>query len=262
MNIKSIKNYFKNLITPFGDSNPITYPIVLILVVLFWQLERNLMIPSLVEIAGKFIKIIPSANFLGNLFMSLKLMSFATVIAIVISLLLSYLYKLPSLEGLSILVTKIRFIGYVGVTFIFTILFKESSIIKSSLLVFSIVPFFVASALSLIGSIDPQELELCKTLNMNPWETLYEVVIRGKLDQVLEIIRQNIGVSFMMLTFVESLSDEGGIGMMMVKQNRSPDGLSSIIAILIFLAIFGSLLDSLLISLRKYLFPYVNTKSK
>lgn len=168
MNIKSIKNYFKNLITPFGDSNPITYPIVLILVVLFWQLERNLMIPSLVEIAGKFIKIIPSANFLGNLFMSLKLMSFATVIAIVISLLLSYLYKLPSLEGLSILVTKIRFIGYVGVTFIFTILFKESSIIKSSLLVFSIVPFFVASALSLIGSIDPQELELCKTLNMNP----------------------------------------------------------------------------------------------
>lgn len=66
----------------------------------------------------------------------------------------------------------------------------------------------------------------------------------------------------MMLTFVESLSDEGGIGMMMVKQNRSPDGLSSIIAILIFLAIFGSLLDSLLISLRKYLFPYVNTKSK
>lgn len=256
--IKTAQLYLKNLITPFGKSNVITYPIVLILLALFWQIERNPMIPSLYEIGNKFIQIIPSHDFMSNLFMSLKLMSFATVLAVIISLLLSYLYKLPALEALSVLVTKIRFIGYVGVTFIFTILFKDGASIKASLLVFSIVPFFVASALSLIGSIDRQEIELCRTLNMNNWEILWEVVIVGKLDQIFEIIRHNIGVSFMMLTFVESLSDEGGIGMMMVKQNRNPDGLSSIIAILIFLAMFGSLLDSLLSGIRKSIFKYVN----
>jgi len=40
---------------------------------------------------------------------------------------------------------------------------------------------------------------LCKTLGYNNWQTLYEVIIVGKADQVFEILRQNFAIAWMMM---------------------------------------------------------------
>ena len=128
--------------------------------------------------------------------------------------------------------------------------------LKLSLLIFGIVPFFVTSLLSIIESINVQEYELCKTLRMNNWRTLYEVVIVGRLDMVFEVMRQNFAIAWMMITMVEGLSmSEGGLGTMLIKSNKYID-LSTVFAILVIIFAVGIFFDFILKKVRFWLFPY------
>jgi len=125
-----------------------------------------------------------------------------------------------------------------------------------SLLIFGIVPFFVTSFLSIIDGINEQEYELCKTLRMNNWQTLLEVVIIGKLDMVFEVMRQNFAIAWMMITMVEGLNmSEGGLGTMLIKSNKYID-LASVFAILLIIFAIGVFFDYLLKQVRAWLFPY------
>jgi NitT/TauT family transport system permease protein len=110
--------------------------------------------------------------------------------------------------------------------------------------------------LSIIDAINEQEYELCKTLRMNNWQTLYEVVIVGRLDQVLEVMRQNFAIAWMMITMVEGLNmSEGGLGTMLIKSNKYID-LGSVFGILVIIFTLGVCFDYLLSQLRKWFFPY------
>ena len=53
--------------------------------------------------------------------------------------------------------------------------------------------------MSILDSINTQEYDLCKTLRMNNWQTMWEVVIVGRLDQAIEVMRQNFAISWMMI---------------------------------------------------------------
>jgi NitT/TauT family transport system permease protein len=140
--------------------------------------------------------------------------------------------------------------------FVFTLLTKDGSQLKLSLLVFGIVPFFVTSFLSVIVNINQQEYQLCKTLGYNNSQTLYEVIIVGKADQVFEILRQNFAISWLMITMVEGLSmSEGGIGTLLIKYNKYND-LTNVLALQLVIFIIGLCFDYLLGTMRHWLFPY------
>jgi sulfonate transport system permease protein len=112
------------------------------------------------------------------------------------------------------------------------------------------------SFLSVIIGIDRQEYELCKTLGYNNWQTLYEVIIVGKADQVFEILRQNFAISWLMITMVEGLSmSEGGIGSLLIKYNKYND-LTHVLALQLLIFIIGLGFDFLLWNMRRWLFPY------
>jgi NitT/TauT family transport system permease protein len=139
---------------------------------------------------------------------------------------------------------------------LFTLLTKNGSQLKTSLLLFGIVPFFITSLVSIIDQINTQEYDLCKTLRMGPWETLYEVVILGRLDQVLEVMRQNFAISWLMITMVEGLSmSEGGLGVALIKANKYVN-LPKVFAILVIIFALGIAFDFVLSTLRRWLFPY------
>jgi NitT/TauT family transport system permease protein len=143
-----------------------------------------------------------------------------------------------------------------GLIFIFTLLTQDGSQLKLSLLVFGIVPFFVTSFLSVIVHINKQEYELCKTLGYNNWQTLYEVIIIGKADQVFEILRQNFAIAWLMITLVEGLSmSEGGVGTLLIKYNKYND-LTNVLALQLVIFMIGIGFDYLLGSLKRWLFPY------
>lgn len=128
------------------------------------------------------------------------------------------------------------------------------------LLMFGIIPFFVTSFLSVVQSTPPEEKWKGYVNKLNRWETLYEVVIVGKLDMLFEVMRQNFAISWMMITMVEGFAmSEGGIGTLLIKSNKYLD-LSPVFAMLVVVLILGLIFDWGLTQLRNILFPYLKTR--
>ncbi len=254
--MKQLKTFFE----PFGiisKGNMLALVFIQIVLALgLWQWLSGGLIPPPSKIIGKVLEIIKTGNFWDNFFASLMLTLKGMFIALFIALLVSYLSLVPFFRPLAKFVIKCRYLTLTGLIFAFTLLTSDGSQLKLSLLLFGIVPFFVTSLLSVIDGIDKQEFELCATLGMNKWRTLWEVVIVGRLDQVLEVMRQNFAISWMMITMVEGLSmSEGGLGTLLIKSNKYID-LTTVFAILLIIFLIGVFFDYILGALRFWLFPY------
>jgi ABC-type nitrate/sulfonate/bicarbonate transport system permease component len=253
-------NKVKSFFEPFGkvskSSMLLLVLVQVILALLIWQINGGGLIPSPGKIGVRILEIIKSGSFWDNFMSSLMLTLKGMFIALFIALVVSYLSLIPFFQPLSRFVIKCRYLTLTGLIFLFTLLTSDGSQLKLSLLLFGIVPFFVTSFLSVIDCIDKQEFELCSTLGMNKWGTMWEVVIVGRLDQVFEVMRQNFAIAWMMITMVEGLSmSEGGLGTMLIKSNKYID-LSTVFAILLIIFLIGVFFDYILGTLRFWLFPY------
>ena len=250
----------KKIFEPFQKISRQTFFIMvlgqLLLVLLWWQSNPAGLIPQPSRVIGAFFHQVTSSLLLDNILISLGLTLQAMLYSILITLVFSYASVIPFFRGLAAFIVKCRYLTLTGLIFIFTLLTRDGSQLKLSLLVFGIVPFFVTSFLSVIVQINRQEFELCKTLGFNNWQTLYEVVIRGKADQVFEILRQNFAISWLMITLVEGLNmSEGGIGTLLIKYNKYND-LTNVLALQLVIFGIGILFDFLLGRMRVWLFPH------
>lgn len=253
-----------NIFKPFATINKKTFAILIavqvVVTVLIWQTVSNGLIPTPGNVAAAFIKLLATKQFWDNLLVSLGLTVKAMFYSIIITLLFAYLSVIPFFKSIAQFIVKCRYLTLTGLIFIFTLLTKNGSQLKLSLLVFGIVPFFVTSFLTVIINIQKQEYDLCKTLGYNNWQTLYEVIIVGKADQVFEILRQNFAISWLMITMVEGLSmSEGGIGTLLIKYNKYND-ITIVVALQFVLFLTGLCFDWLLCAMRRWLFPYTKHK--
>jgi NitT/TauT family transport system permease protein len=254
-------NFIKKIFIPFShisnSKKTILVAINVIIAVLLWEIfASGGLIPTPSKILKSLIVITSTSDFYNNLFASLGLTFKGMGISICIALIVCYLSLIPFFNPAAKFIIKCRYLTLTGLIFLFTLLTSNGSNLKLSLLIFGIVPFFVTSLLSIIDAINEQEYELCKTLRMNSWQTLLEVVIIGRLDQVLEVLRQNFAIAWMMITMVEGLNmSEGGLGTMLIKSNKYID-LGTVFAVLIIIFILGVCFDFLLAKMRFWLFPY------
>ena len=251
---------------PFGKINKQTFIIMIVMQVIItlviWQTASDGLIPKPGNVATAFGQLLTSKLLLDNMLVSLGLTLKAMLYSIIITLLFAYLSVIPFFKTLAQFIVKCRYLTLTGLIFIFTLLTKDGSELKLSLLVFGIVPFFTTSFLSVIINTDKQEYELCKTLGYNNWQTLYEVIIVGKADQVFEILRQNFAIAWMMITMVEGLSmSEGGIGTLLIKYNKYND-ITHVVALQFIIFIIGLCFDYLLGLTRHWLFPYSKLKQE
>lgn len=250
----------KKIFTPFGKvSSQSLYVIAALQVLLFlmiWQITSNGLIPAPLKVAKAFMHLIYTGLLLDNILVSLILTIKALFYSIIITLFFTYLSVIPFFKSLAAFLVKCRYLTLTGLIFIFTLLTKDGNQLKLSLLVFGMVPFFVTSFLSVIISTNKQQYELCKTLGYNNWQILYEVIIVGKADQVLEILRQNFAISWLMITLIEGLNmSEGGIGALLIKYNKYND-LTNVLALQLVIFFVGLGFDFLMGMMRKWLFPY------
>ena len=257
-------NNMKNIFKPFASISKQTTIIMIVVQVivtlLIWHTTSNGLIPKPGNVAIAFGKLITTKLLIDNMLVSLVLTLKAMFYSIIITLFFAYASVIPFFKSIAQFIVKCRYLTLTGLIFIFTLLTKDGSELKLSLLVFGIVPFFVTSFLSVIVRINPQEYELCKTLGYNNWQTLYEVIIIGKADQVFEILRQNFAISWLMITMVEGLSmSEGGIGSLLIKYNKYND-LTNVIALQLVIFIIGLCFDFLLGTTRHWLFPHSKLK--
>jgi NitT/TauT family transport system permease protein len=250
----------KTIFQPFGRISRQTFIILMIAQVIIaltmWHVSSNGLIPQPWKVKMAFIHLLSTRLLWDNILISLGLTIKAMLYSIVITMMLAYLSVIPFFKPVSQFIVKCRYLTLTGLIFIFTLLTRDGSQLKLSLLIFGIVPFFVTSFLAVIININKQEYELCKTLGYNNWQTLYEVIIIGKADQVFEILRQNFAISWLMITLVEGLSmSEGGIGTLLIKYNKYND-LTNVIALQLMLFLIGICFDYLLGTIRHWLFPH------
>jgi len=255
-----------NIFQPFSKINKQTLIIMIvfqvIITLLLWQTTSDGLIPKPGNVAAAFGQLLTTKLFWDNMLVSLALTLQAMLYSIIITLVFAYLSVIPFFKTIAQFIVKCRYLTLTGLIFIFTLLTKNGSELKLSLLVFGIVPFFTTSFLSVIINIDKQEYELCKTLGYNNWQTLYEVVIVGKADQVFEILRQNFAISWLMITMVEGLSmSEGGIGTLLIKYNKYND-ITNVVALQLVIFLIGLCFDYLLGTTRHWLFPHSKLKQE
>lgn len=180
----------------------------------------------------------------------------AILLALAISLLLAYATVLPVFRPIVAGLSKLRFLSLIGLTFFVTVMTKSGHQLKLSLLVFSISVFFVTGMADVLASIPKEKFDLARTLRMNEWRVVWEVVVLGQIDKAFEVLRQNAAIGWMMLTMIEGMSrSEGGIGALLLNQNKHFH-LAAVLAIQLTILILGLAQDYAIGAMRNLLCPY------
>lgn len=178
-----------------------------------------------------------------ELFATLRLIGHATLITVVLSLALAYASVVPVMRPLVQGIAKLRFLGLTGLVFPFTLITGGGYSLKVWLLVFGMSTFFVTSMAQVVADIPRARFEHMKVLGASDLRIVWEVVVRGTLDQALDIARQNVAMGWSMITMVEGISRaEGGLGAMLLNQNKHFK-LPEVYAILIVILIVGLVID-------------------
>jgi len=187
---------------------------------------------------------------------SLGLCLKSILIATVISLILVYASPITAIAPLSIILSRFRFLPYSGLTFYFSIMIHNARATQTWLLVFFMTTFFVTSISAMVKDIPLEEFDHAKADRCSKFEILWEVIVKGRADYVIEVLRQNLAIVWMMIVGVESiLVASGGIGVL-IKNSEKFMNYGRIVALQIIILAIGSGLDTGLRALRRRLFSY------
>lgn len=187
---------------------------------------------------------------------SLILCFLSISIAIVFSLFFAYIWPIPLFKPVSDLITKFRFLPFTGLSFFITMIIHDAREMQVWILVIFLTTFLTTSLISVIKDIPQEEFEHAKTLKCNRFEVLLQVVILGRLDYVIDVIRQNLAITWMMLVTVESIVvASGGLGFLIKNSDKFMNH-GRIIALQIVILVIGLGLDWFINFIRKLLFRY------
>lgn len=187
---------------------------------------------------------------------SLWLCAKATVISLLATLMLVYLSPIPFIQPISLFVSKLRYLPLTGITFYLAMMFQSAGSMQVAVLVIFMSTYFVTSMLSVIKDIPLEEFEHARSLKCSRWEIVWEVVVKGRLDYVLDTLRQNLAIVWMMLVTVESiLVASGGLGVLIKNSDKFMNH-GRIFALQIVILLLGLLIDVTLTYIRKTLFRY------
>jgi ABC-type nitrate/sulfonate/bicarbonate transport system permease component len=191
-----------------------------------------------------------------HVFSSLGLALQAIVISLLVSLVVVYLSPLPALKPLALFLSKCRYLPLTGITFYLAILVKDARAMQVSVLTVFMSLYFITSLLAVLKDIPTDEIDHARSLKCTRWEVLWEVVIKGRLDYVIDVLRQNLAIVWMMLVTVESiLVAAGGLGVLIKNSDKFMNH-GRLVALQLVILGLGLLLDWGLQTLRKGLFRY------
>lgn len=251
----------KNIISPFDKVNRNTNNIIIvgyfIVSILLWEILKGKTFPDPLLTFKKIIELATDFNFYDDLLASFKVTVEAMFISIIISAILVYGYSLPLIKPFVDFICKLRFLTISGLMYVMTMASDGTAHnLKILLLLFGIIPFFVTSLVSTAYSGLDSLKDLCSTLNMNRWQSLLEIIIIGKIDQLIITIGQNFAIGWMMITTVEGKAmSEGGIGTLLINTTKHIE-LEYVFALLFYVLMFGVVSDLFIKKMVKWFFPY------
>jgi ABC-type nitrate/sulfonate/bicarbonate transport system permease component len=187
---------------------------------------------------------------------SLGLCLQATFLSIVVSLVIVYLSPLPALQPIARGLSKLRYLPLTGITFYLAVLVHDARTMQVGVLFIFMSLYFITSLLGVLKDIPEEEIDHARSLKCSRWEVLWEVVIKGRLDYVMDVLRQNLAITWMMLVTVESiLVAAGGLGVLIKNSDKFMNH-GRIVALQLVILLVGLLLDRVLQVARKSIFKY------
>lgn len=248
------------LITPFAQISNGLKLLIFVQAIFFisiWILLPNRILPSPFEIANAWHRLASTQGLLLELINSAQTIWMAILWSSLISFSITCLSTTSLFKPLSKWATAFRFLGFAGVTYLFTLWTDSQSQLKLWLLVFGMTPFLLTNCLAISSSITQEDIDYAKTLGLSDWRIVYEILFRGHLDEFLDLTRQNAAIGWTLLSMVEGITlAEGGIGALLIKQNRQMN-LDGIFAIQITILLYGINQDIILKYIREFICPYI-----
>lgn len=252
----------KSLLSPFEKINSNRALLIslawVVFVLLFWFANSSgdkHLFPTPMQVWNGFTGLW-NEGLVVHISTSLILCFQSVVLAMVLSLTIAYLSVVPILKPIAEVVSKFRYLPLVGLTYYMTVLMKDARSMQISVLVIFMSTYFITSLLSMVRDVPTEEIDHARTLGCSRWEVLWEVIVKGRLDMVFDILRQNLAIIWMMLVMVESiLIASGGIGVL-IKNSDKMFNHGRVVALQIIILLVGLGLDLALNSLRKMLFQY------
>jgi NitT/TauT family transport system permease protein len=230
----------------------------LISLILFWigfSFTETHLFPTPVQVLTGF-STLWSEGLVVHIGSSLILCSQAVLWSVFISLIFCYLSPLPLLKPIALVLSKFRYLPLAGITFYLSILINDARTLQVWVLVVFMSTFFITSILMVINEIPEEEFDHARTLGCTRWEMLLEVVIKGRADYVIESVRQNLAIVWMLLISVESiLAAAGGLGFL-IKNSDKLGNQGRVIALQIIILSIGILLDFSLTRIRQLIFRF------
>jgi NitT/TauT family transport system permease protein len=225
---------------------------------LVWWMSPFKALPTPTEVLAALADLWATQGLSRELFTSFGLNLEALAISLAISLGLSYLTVLPVFRPFALAVSKGRFLGLTGLSFVFTLLVGGGHPLKVALLVFGMTVFFVTSMAAEVEQIPRDKFDHARTLRFSEWQVVWEVVVLGTADKAVELFRQNAAIGWMMLTMVEGIvRSEGGVGAMLLNQNKH-FRIADVFAIQLLILVVGMLQDYAIGALKRALLPYAD----
>jgi ABC-type nitrate/sulfonate/bicarbonate transport system permease component len=233
---------FKNWIKPF-EKIPRSQELIIVAIWLFlflsyWVISSSgskHLFPTPVQVWEGF-KSLYSEGLVVHIASSLALCFKAILISMLISGVIVYLSPIPLIQPIAVFCSKLRYLPLTGITFYLAILVSDARTMQVSVLVVFMSLYFITSLLAVLKDIPKEEIDHARSLKCSRWEVLWEVVIKGRLDYVLEVLKQNLSIVWMN-------SDK------FMNHGR-------IVALQIVILLVGLLLDWVINLVRKSLFKY------
>jgi ABC-type nitrate/sulfonate/bicarbonate transport system permease component len=187
---------------------------------------------------------------------SLSLCFQSTAFSILCSVLLAFTIPIPFLIPISTFLSKLRYLPLTGITFYLTIAVSDARDMQVWVLVIFMSLYFITSLLAVIKDIPSEEIDHARSLKCSRMEILWEVVAKGRIDYVIDVLRQNLAITWMMLVTVESiLVAAGGLGVLIKNSDKFMNH-GRIVSLQIVILLVGLGIDWSLNSFRKSIFRY------
>jgi len=221
-----------------------------------WAASGSKTLPSPFEIGAAWVDLVQHQGLLLELWTSVKVSVLSLVVSTLAAVAVAALATAPVFMPVARLASTLRFLGFAGLTYVFMLMSSDANALRVWILSFGMFVFMVTALLADLAATPRDQIDHCRTLGMRHWRITGEVVVLGKADVILDLMRQNAAIGWTLLTLVEGMTrSAGGIGAMLLNQNRY-FLLAGVFAIQLTILAFGLAQDALLSLLKDAVCPW------
>lgn len=257
-----------SLITPYSQGRRFSLKLLAagqlaILITIWMFLPAGSGVPSLPSIALAWNRLALENGLLLELLRSVVVIWQALLLSALISFGTAYLTTADLFKAGGTFIASLRFLGFAGLTFLFTLwVGGNGGNLKLLMLTFGMTVFLMRSTVDEVKCIPIESIDYARSLGLNGWGITYEMVIRGRLHVMLDLLRQNAAIGWTLIVLVESyVRSDGGIGALLAVQAKYFN-LPAVFAIQLTILAYGIFQDVTLEFIKNIVCPYVKlTKS-